>query len=1015
LRGALRAPDDPTVRPARLLPENLEELRSLGREPGPGERAIFSGIRISAFPDGAMFAAADRLPSPPSTVVVLPPRLGGGFLFVLGAHLWRAAGWLTRATPIATFSWPIAQVQIGLDRVYVRSPQGAMAAVDPRDGAHVDLGPLPASPTVSRLAAIDAWRAVAIADLRGALMTLDAGSTWRPLGLPIDPSEIVTMEYAFAVGGLDENRQMQWWEVQPDGQTGRMASSPVEDSRADRSTPWPSCVDVLADAGGAATGPRRFGEPPTCRPLDPVARAFGRRPLLAALEDGWPLTDGTAVVARDGVLGRVRLSDGALVESAADAFALKPARCHPLNLSSATAKGAFGFVCGEPRGRTLVVRWDEREARLVELRRFDSPRQVLAFGNGALAVRGPCAATDQPATARAADEQVFCVMRRGGGWAEMHFRGEDVDLARIVVLGEGRVALVRPPIGGDLSSAQLTITDGTSATHLPLAFPPLRSEVSRALRLGVWLDGFEERHPGVLGGWVDVAGSVVGIEIGTGGEVRVGEYIRDAGAPIVSGRWGLGWTASRRGFETTDGGMTWTKDLELPDPIAPSRAVHERVCGPVGCVAAGWMRVGWGWGAGDRNAPAEPPPSLARSRYPPALDLDCQGAAGSPEETKQPQGQRSSFAPTAALGPRFGSAVSVSTNAHGLLGPFPTFHGHPGPTVPPEDAGLVAEATTAFSPMSELFARVHAWGPKNGDWEQLGRWEIAWLWPWGGWTDVRSSLAVHAPWTSVDAARRALAAPPVWGLAAGDDPDHALLIGRRSTGSEAIVLESGRAPVEVHRLGGEPLAEVESAVRVGDRWFLSTSQAYGELAATVVWLLDGQTAREVARIPRSRLETRTAARLARRADGRALGLVVDGHPEAERGAAMRWIVAIDLEAGVESDPEPLAPADLSDRPVSLCTGEDAGWVIDLPFPGTLRLHGLHLDGALAAPLARMRLTRERACLEHLLGSVDAMGALPREALTRAAGQPYGRGDTRTIDVCVTSARMRYLLRCSSRP
>src|SRR5258708_11940509 len=93
---------------------------------------------------------------------------------------------------------------------------------------------------------------------------------------------------------------------------------------------------------------------------------------------------------------------------------------------------------------------------------------------------------------------------------------------------------------------------------------------------------------------VDAAGAVVGVEIALDGEVRVGEYIRDAGAPIASGRWAFGWTASGGGFETIDGGMTWTKEIPLPAPIVEPRAGRDRSCGPVGCVVAGWLRLGWG-------------------------------------------------------------------------------------------------------------------------------------------------------------------------------------------------------------------------------------------------------------------------------------------------------------------------------------------------------------------------------------------------------------------------------------
>ena len=355
---------------------------------------------------------------------------------------------------------------------------------------------------------------------------------------------------------------MQWWEVRPDGQVGRLASAPT-----------PSSAKDVAVA-----------------PLDPIARSLGQHPLAAALEDGWPLVDGSALVARDGALARVRLLDGAVVETVANAFPLKSARCHPLSL--ARAGDAFGFVCGEPRGTTALYRWDPAQARLMELHAFDRPREVLSFGNGSLAARGSCTTADLGEAK--VGEQAWCIIEANGAERELHLHGEDVDGARLVVLSDGREALVRPPSGGDLSTARLSLTAGNHATHIPLSMPSLSADVARVLRLGVWMDGFEERRPGVVAGWIDGAGSVVGIEIATDGVTRVGQYIRDPGAVIVSGRWGFGWTASRRGFETTDGGMTWRQEDELPDSVASASGVRERACGPIGCVTGGWLRVGLG-------------------------------------------------------------------------------------------------------------------------------------------------------------------------------------------------------------------------------------------------------------------------------------------------------------------------------------------------------------------------------------------------------------------------------------
>jgi hypothetical protein len=980
------------VRGSRTLPLVMDEAHGWGVGPGGGARSIVAGERVVSWADGSIAAAADRLPRAPTGVLELPERLGGGFVFALGSTLLRSDTWLGPTRPLAAPPGNVSQLIAGLDRVYVRTQQGTLVAYDARRDAMVELGPLPAAPTVGRLAALDAWRAVAIADTRGALLTLDAGATWRPLHLPIDAADVVTLGDSIAVGGLDESRQVQWWEVRPDGQTGRLPAAPSGSAEA------------------AVAPPSQ----------DPVGRAFGARPLAAAIEDGWPLTDGTALVARDGALARVRIQDGALVEAVTDAFPLRPARCHAVSIATRRDPGAFGFVCGEPHGPTVVYRWDGAAARVVEMRRFEGPREVLAFGNGALAARGGCA-DDAPSDA--SDDVAWCLMPPGGAWSEMHFRGEEVDRARVVVLGDGRVALVRPPRGGDLSTARLTITDGAHSSHVSVALPSLRADVTRALRVGLWLDGFEERRPGVVGGWVDAGGAVVGVEIALDGQADVGTLVRSAGEVFVAGRWGFGWTASRRGLETTDGGMTW-KELEMPDTIAPARAVRERACGPIGCLAAGWMRVGWGE---PEKVDAKTPPPVRTARSPraaPSLDLECEPLAGRPPEPKQPATlpRRAPAPPPALLSPprRWTGAVLGGTTWVGS-DQLPAFYGRAAPPFGADDLGVSTEVSTLLerSVRSQPDARLYAWGPRSGDWDQLGRWQVRWLWPYGGWPEVRSSSVAPAPWAGIEAARHGLGiqAPPqsTWVLVPGDDADHALLVARRTTSTvsaDVLVLETDRAPLEVRRANGDPFPDVEGAVRAGGRWYLATLQPTGELSATVVWLLDGVGAREVGRVPRGGFETRPALRLARRTDGRSLALVVDGQTDDVSHVAQRWVVPLDLESGALGDPEPLAPADLSDRRVAACTGEDGGWTLDLPYPAAVRIHAPPAAAVtMSGPLARLRVSREKACVERMMGSVEGYApAATGRGLPLPLGQRRG-ADMRTIDVAAFSAQVRYPLRC----
>ncbi len=167
----------------------------------------------------------------------LPDRLGGGFLFAVGTHIWRTDRWLGQASPIFTATAASGQILVGLDRAYIRYPQGSLAAFDPRTGAPLDLGSLPATPHLGRLAAVDAWRALAIADLRGALITVDAGTSWRPVPLAIEPRDVAPLDDGVAVGGRDKNDRTEWWMVQFDGHAELLPTPPprppvVEHGRA---------------------------------------------------------------------------------------------------------------------------------------------------------------------------------------------------------------------------------------------------------------------------------------------------------------------------------------------------------------------------------------------------------------------------------------------------------------------------------------------------------------------------------------------------------------------------------------------------------------------------------------------------------------------------------------------------------------------------------------------------------------------------------------------------------------
>jgi len=1074
---------EPTIRGARLLPENVDENGGYGSEPGGGVRAITAGLRVVTTREGAVLASDERLPQAPQLTVPLPERLGGGFLFVLGTTVWRADHWLDPARPVFTSPQAIQAILPGLDRVYLRA-QNSYLAIDGRTGKVLDLGPWPATPHVSGYAAADGWRAVAITDLRGLVATFDAGATWRALDLPIEPRYVSVSGDSLAIAGIESTRAEAWFELGADGSIARMSAAPRD---AKGKVLMPPAPVRPAHAGpmpgpfpGSITVPMPSLTPPVPAPPattrgasspkedvrdeaapDAASRVFGKRPLAAAIEDGWPLTDGTAVVARDGALARVRLSDGALVDVAPNAFPLKPARCHAVSLTRRNALGAFGFVCGEPRGTTVVYAYDPMQARMTELRRFDRPRVVTSSGNGALAVRGPCAedgdsssppreptrlelpksdagagattlAPSPPAdAARPPSIHPYCVLGHDNAWREVHIRG-DVGAERVIVLADGKIAVVSPP-QGENGVARLTLLENGRATTLPVAFPKVAADVARVLRLGVWLDGFEERRPGVVGGWVEAGGVMLGIEIASDGTAKIGQLIRDAGMPFVSGRYGLGWTASRRGFETTDGGMTWS-NIELPEPLVPLGKVERRACGPIGCLAAGWLRVGWG--EAKKAAPAAIPPP---HRAPVAVSTPQLSLACEPENAAMPTPATSHVRATppstpATLSPSSSRRVTLAGGGPPVLtmplgvSDLPPFYAQPGPTLRESERGMPFEVQELLEKYVRLgpLARIYAWGPKTGDWDTQGKWIVRWLSPFSGWSDARVSLPALPPAMLLDFTKTGSyfgyggisAYSGYFQLAPGDDAAHAMVFLRRVSRSDVVPfdLEADRAPVEIRRADGEPFVEVESATRASGRWFLATPPAPGVPSpVTTIWQVDGSVARELVRVSRTPLDTGrpNTTRLARRSDGRAIGLVVDGQATAERATPTRWVLPIDLESGQLGEPESLGYADLAGRTLEACSDDVVGWVMDASIASSsVRVQLPRGNGSIHSAHARLRITPSRACIERVAGMFDGQASDRAVLLTRATGRASTAPRAGEIVATAFSAQARFALRCT---
>jgi hypothetical protein len=961
--GALRANADPTVRFARLVPESLD-LPAVTVEPSGSVRGIVHGARFRLDTHRRLRTATDRIPDA-SLVVPVPARLGGGFLFVVGDMIYAADDWLAPPRPLFRSSRGIVDVFVGLDRVYLRTKAGAHVAFDPRTGARLDLGPWPADPFVGAYVPLDGWRAVALTDVRGAVGTLDAGRTWTPLHLPIRPRTLTPVRRDGETG--------HWVEVPPDMSAEAVvvsdgplhAAAPDKLSEARAPLHCSLVSDSLVVSALPACGDVMLAAPQRALDTD-------TSPLRAALEDGWPLQDRTAIVAAHGDVLRVSLDDGSIVETATNAFERDLGRCHAVSLARPAAPASFGFVCKASARGTALLAYDETEGRLRAVREFATPRLVESPSNGTWLVHGPCG--EGPVVSAA----TYCIglPTRGAGplasytWREA--RVADEPGAVVTVTTEGNLVQISPQ--GSFDDAHLTSVgpDGI-ATHIPLHLSDASVEVRRIVEHAVWLNGLEERRAGVLSGWIASEGTVIGVEVDADGAMRLGGHVRDLGSPFVAGRYGLGWSRAHNSYETTDGGMTWTP-FSAPSPLAPSDV---RACGPVGCIADGWLRVGWG----ERptgGAPTVAPSPPLQWEAPRPFSLTCNARPVAPELSfDEPEQTRSDHLFHADI---FGAAHS------GAVG------------------------------------RIFAWGPASTDWSGQGRWVVRWRSPFGGKAATASSLVAAAPFQDADDARNALGVgrtgPVSFTAVVSEDAAHLLLrIVHPGRTTELATLDAGGTFAPVRRADGAAWSDIDDAIRVGPDWFIASPTDARRSTIDVFRATDG-VARRVVSVERLlSVPSARRVRLARGAggDGRAaLGMIVEGEPAPERAAIHRWVIPIDPSAGTVDAPQPLGAADLSDRShLTVCDERAAAaWVFDTSWPNP----NISVDLADHEPpvflhrvYARLRLSADRACVLRLEGEIE-------DEAPSAAGRPAARrtvGKATLPVTLVTAATGPSLVECAS--
>ncbi|HEX4337178.1 MAG TPA: hypothetical protein VH062_14770 [Polyangiaceae bacterium] len=961
------------------------EPRLLEMDPDGSARVVERGLRLVEHPDGRLERADQLIPDGPLGALALPSRLGGGFVFYSVAdestRLYRAPTWTGKLVPLVRLPFEVAEIRAGLDRLYALSTRTrAVVGIDPTNGALIGRGTLPPSPAYGGMAFADAWLGALEVDIRGALVTFDAGLGFHPVRAPM------TVPGVFEQGGhivLGTTRGA--FSLEPSGEL----------ERVDGPNPGVSAPEGSPRRGQSSTSEDE-GDGENDDDLRPNEGVLGPRPLEVAVLRGMPDGAGSAVVVANGALARVDLTDGRIL--AVDAHAAPGgATCDGVRLFD-----GIGFVCGEHLGATTIYAYRPPLA-LVPVLYFKEPRVVSPGGTGALSVRGSCPGSAPPSDA------TYCILSRDGRTREVRVRG-DVGAERVVALADGRAVVVVPPrlgVAGQLT----TLGEDGGSESVAISLDGLPGDTQKLVARGLWLDGIHESDRNVLGAWVAGSSTFVGVRLGLDGKVAAGTVRENVGRASLSGEFGLVTDEHGGGRQTMDGGDTWY-ELSLPtaaDPTAASAADHERGCSPVGCSIGQWLRVGWTKGSdtGALSMVAEPPIAKAPPMPFVSWALECAPTG----ESEGPREAAGSVRKAAPFAPR--SRVTVDTSHASLAeldsSSFRPFLGVPPPERAPDDLGF------DFGTEDQTIQiRGYAWGARSAAWDRAGSWLVRVADRFSVGRAIWSTAASRTPWPDAEAAAEMFGSEPSHRVSSEwlpfVDPlgEGGVVVLRAGTTTQLSIVERDHAIVVVKNadelIGDRALSGV---VKVDGKWYLGFVPGP---RAFEIFGTEGGELSVLASYPRYSDEGE--ARVVRTASGGGLGIWVVAHgQDGTRGGGDTWYVyPIDTRNGAASAPLVVPRGELAHAPRP-CEPEEDGWVLvhDVS-PSVAKLEFNHVSEtpSVTRVAARLKLGARGLCLDAMAAQLD--GDPPKDLKMR--GAPAWPARTATLALSDRVSDRRWGFRCA---
>lgn len=621
-----------------------------------GDRVIAAGARLAVAPGGAVTAAAWDLDFARRNDALVggmevPARLGGGFLHWTRAALFRSATFTGPLTPVAVDpDVAVRGARAGLSAVVVFTDAGPRA-LDP--GAS-QLRPLP-EPGVRDMAAISDRRAARL-DLFGHLSaTDDGGRTWIDLSPEVG---LTARDLAASPGDLFYDTWEKRVRIRPGGVVDptEIAGRPGHDPVRRYQIAWPGfgveARSELTWIGGNTT------------------------PLGAAVAAGGDLGDGTAYGFLQGVAVRVDLRTGALLRVSSD-WVGSSLPCQPVR-----APDALLFACTWERfqgygGAILRVEGDRPP---VLERAFSDDGAWATDDEGAIGYLGSCRAEprffdpeEQVKLMESGVEPplspVFCVRRGPSDWVERRVDlPEGAMLSAWIPARDGRaaaIAVTGDPLPPPASPAGRAFDRG--GVHLVIvdrdiqgwAVPRPSAVGERAGVLATVDRRFRLRDDDTIDGWLTPSTEAyppvaVGATFDPRGHVTVHAAAPGMIAAAFGGAHGLALGRDGDLFETRDHGRTFRR--AGPSPVPPA-AFNMASCSALGCTIGSVVRVGWGGGpVTPRVDEARPASPAAASR---ARRLACK-PAGDPTPISPPARPEGSSQEIAAP---WGEALEVIRDA----------------------------------------------------------------------------------------------------------------------------------------------------------------------------------------------------------------------------------------------------------------------------------------------------------------------------------------------------------------